>query len=174
MALVRSENLGTQEDSRLVEGVVAGSAGSSGNKVVHILLVDDDEVAAEAVVRGFRRQKIANPFTVVSDGIQALKALRGEDGEPRVPRPYMVLLDISMPRMNGIEFLQHLRQDPTLRTSIVFVLTTSDRDEDIMAAYHQQIAGYLLKARAGRDFVDLISLLDSYWRVVEFPYGEQG
>lgn len=138
---------------------------------IHILLVEDDEVDAEAIMRGFQTQRIANPFTIVSDGLEALDALRGENGHPRLPRPYMILLDINMPRMNGIEFLQVVREDPELAQSVVFVLTTSNRDEDIMAAYNRQIAGYLLKARAGKDFVDLITLLDSYWRIVEFPGG---
>jgi CheY-like chemotaxis protein len=136
---------------------------------IHILLVEDDDIDAEAVMRGFVTQKIANPFTLVRDGVEALAVLRGENGYPRVPRPYMILLDINMPRMNGIEFLQTLRRDPELRKSVVFVLTTSNRDEDIMAAYDEQIAGYLLKSRAGRDFVELVSMLDSYWRIVEFP-----
>jgi CheY-like chemotaxis protein len=140
------------------------------SSLIHILLVEDDDVDAEAIIRGFQSQRIANPFTIVPDGIEAFHALRGTNGRPRLPRPYMILLDINMPRMNGIEFLQVLRQDPELKHSIVFVLTTSNRDEDIMAAYNEQIAGYLLKARAGNDFVDLISLLDSYWRIVEFPY----
>src|SRR5690606_21942978 len=106
-------------------------------KQIHILLVDDDEVDAEAIVRGFKSQRIGNPFTVVPDGIEAFHALRGTNGRTRLPRPYMILLDINMPRMNGIEFLQALRQDPELKQSIVFVLTTSNRDEDIMAAYNE-------------------------------------
>ena len=136
---------------------------------IHILLVEDDEIDAEAIMRGFRAQRIANPFTVVSDGVEALAALRGENGSVPVPRPYLILLDINMPRMNGIEFLGALRDDPQLRKSIVFVLTTSDRDEDIVAAYDKHIAGYLLKSHAGRDFVNLITMLDSYWRIVQFP-----
>jgi CheY-like chemotaxis protein len=136
---------------------------------IHILLVEDDEVDAEAIMRGFYAQKIANPFTLVSDGIEALDVLRGSSGMPRLPRPYMILLDINMPRMNGLEFLEAVRADPELAQSVIFVLTTSNRDEDIMAAYNHQIAGYLLKSRAGKDFVDLIALLDSYWRIVEFP-----
>ena len=136
---------------------------------IHILLVEDDEIDAEAIMRGFYAQKIANPFTLVSDGIEALAVLRGENGQPRLPRPYMILLDINMPRMNGLEFLEVVRSDPELAQSVVFVLTTSNRDEDMMNAYNHQIAGYLLKSRAGKDFVDLIALLDSYWRIVEFP-----
>jgi CheY-like chemotaxis protein len=139
------------------------------NEMVHLLLVEDDEVDAEAVVRAFRKQNITNPFTIVADGIEALNILKGEGGFERLSRPYMILLDINMPRMNGIEFLQTLRQDPELKRSIVFVLTTSNRDEDKMAAYNEQIAGYLLKSRAGQDFINIIQLLDSYQRVVTFP-----
>jgi CheY-like chemotaxis protein len=138
-------------------------------KFIHILLVEDDDIDAEAIVRAFRKQKIANPVTIVSDGIEALKVLRGTGDQERLPRPYLILLDINMPRMNGIEFLQVLRQDAELERSIVFMLTTSNRDEDKLAAYDEQIAGYLVKARAGEEFADLISMLNSYWRVVEFP-----
>jgi len=136
---------------------------------IHILLVEDDDVDAEAIVRAFRKQKIANPVTIVADGLEALDALRGRGKWERLPRPYLILLDINMPRMNGIEFLQELRQDAALERSIVFMLTTSNRDEDKLAAYDEQIAGYLVKARAGEEFTDLINMLNSYWRVVEFP-----
>lgn len=140
-----------------------------GMHTIHILLVEDDEVDAEAVVRAFRKQKIANPFTIVPDGIEAFNALRGEGGQARLPRPYLILLDLNMPRMNGVEFLQALRQDEDLKQSIVFVITTSNRDEDVVAAYNEQIAGYILKSRVGEDFVNLITMLDMYWRIVEFP-----
>ncbi len=136
---------------------------------IHILLVEDDDVDAEAIVRAFRKQKIANPVTIVPDGLEALAVLRGEGDRERLPRPYLILLDINMPRMNGIEFLQELRKDAELERSIVFMLTTSNREEDKLAAYDEQIAGYLVKARAGEEFADLISMLNSYWRVVEFP-----
>lgn len=136
---------------------------------IQLLLVEDDEVDAEAVVRAFRKQKIANPFTIVPDGIEAFRALRGEGDYARLQRPYIILLDINMPRMNGVEFLQELRQDAELKQSIVFVITTSSRDEDVVAAYNEQIAGYILKSRVGEDFINLITMLDMYWRIVEFP-----
>jgi CheY-like chemotaxis protein len=138
-------------------------------QIVHMLLVEDDEVDAEAVVRAFRKQKISNPFTIVPDGIEAFNALRGEGGYARITRPYLILLDINMPRMNGVEFLQELRQDVELRQSIVFVITTSSRDEDVLAAYNEQIAGYILKSIVGEDFTNLITMLEMYWRIVEFP-----
>jgi CheY-like chemotaxis protein len=154
---------------RLIMPVASGGILRMTGQHIHILLVEDDEIDAEAIMRGFHAQKIANPFTLVSDGIEALEVLRGTNGAARLPRPYMILLDINMPRMNGLEFLEAVRADSELAQSVVFVLTTSNRDEDMMAAYNRQIAGYLLKSRAGKDFVDLITLLDSYWRIVEFP-----
>jgi CheY-like chemotaxis protein len=136
---------------------------------IHILLVEDDPVDAESIMRTFKRHQINTPFTHVVDGIEALHALRGEHGYDPLPKPYIILLDINMPRMNGLEFLSALRRDPTLRQSVVFVLTTSNREEDIMAAYNQQIAGYLLKAKVSEDFLDFIKLLNLYRVMIEMP-----
>ena len=135
---------------------------------VTLLLVEDDVVDAEAIQRAFRRHRIANPFVVVRDGVEALAALRG-DGRPAVPRPFVVLLDLNMPRMNGVEFLEALRADPDLARTVVFVLTTSDREEDKVAAYDHHVAGYILKSRAGEDFLEVVELLRAYWRLVELP-----
>ena len=136
---------------------------------VTLLLVEDDAVDAEAIQRAFRQERIANPFVVVRDGVEALAALRGEGGAPEVPHPHVVLLDVNMPRMNGIEFLEALRGDPALHRTVVFMLTTSDREEDKLAAYDNHVAGYILKSRAGADFLEVIKLLRVYWRLVEFP-----
>ncbi len=138
-------------------------------QVVHVLLVEDDEVDSEAIVRSFQKHSFANPITIVTNGEDALKVLRGEGAYDRIPAPYLILLDINMPRMNGLEFLKILRQDPELRSSIVFVLTTSDSARDKLAAYQEQVAGYLLKQRSGTNFAELVRMLDSYWQVVEFP-----
>lgn len=142
-------------------------------QTVHILLVEDDEIDAEAMVRGFQKQQIPNDITIVADGLEALKALRGEGEHDRIPMPYLILLDLHMPRMNGIEFLQALRQDEQLKSSIVFVITTSDNNNDKLAAYHQQIAGYLLKQHCGPNFAELILLLQQYCQTVEFPPEER-
>ena len=135
---------------------------------VTLLLVEDDAIDAEAIQRAFRQHRIANPFVVVRDGVEALAALRGES-EVEVPHPYVVLLDVNMPRMHGIEFLDAIRADPALSRTIVFVLTTSDREEDKVAAYEHNVAGYILKSRAGEDFLEVVKLLRVYWRLVEFP-----
>lgn len=137
-------------------------------RTVNILLVDDNEVDVEAVLRGFARHRIANPVTVAQDGLDALAALRGI-GRPPVPRPNLVLLDLAMPRMNGVEFLAALRADPDLKDTLVFVLTTSAADEDKVASYDYNVAGYIVKQDAGEGFVRLVTMLDHYWRIVEFP-----
>jgi len=138
-------------------------------KIVHILLVEDDHVDRQAIVRGFAKAKMANPVHVASDGIEALKLLRSEDDHEALPRPYLVLLDLSLPRMNGIEFLDEIRKDNVLKDSIVFVLTTSNTNEDKAAAYDKQVAGYIVKEKAGKDFAKLTCMLDNFWRAVEFP-----
>jgi CheY-like chemotaxis protein len=139
------------------------------DRTVHVLLVEDNVVEHEAIRRAFRRERIANPITTAVDGVGALALLRGEGGAEKLPRPYLVLLDINMPRMNGLEFLTELRADPELKDSIVFVLTTSRSDEDRVASYNLNVAGYIVKSDVGAGFNRLIGLLDHYWRIVEFP-----
>lgn len=141
----------------------------SATHTVTILLVEDDVIDVEGIKRTFRKNRIANPIRHASDGIEALARLRGADGEPPLERPYLILLDLNMPRMNGLEFLEELRKDELLHDSIVFVLTTSDADQDKTAAYEKYIAGYLVKSKVGEGFVNLVNMLDGYWRYVEFP-----
>lgn len=133
---------------------------------VHLILVEDDEVDAEFVVRVLRRSGIGAPVTLFHDGLEAWQALQGSQRELLTTRPLIILLDLSMPRLGGLEFLDILRQDPELRTSIVFVLTQSTRREDIEAAYDRQVAGYLVKSNLGDDYSLLPHLLLTYCRLV--------
>lgn len=136
---------------------------------VKLLLVEDDDVDVMGVKRAFKTLKIANPLFIAHDGIEALEYLRGENGREKVTSPYIILLDLNMPRMNGIEFLNEIRNDPDLRQSIVFVLTTSARDEDKVKAYDHNIAGYMLKSDPTKSFQEAMQLLDYYWTIVELP-----
>lgn len=136
---------------------------------VNILLVEDDEVDVMAVKRAFRELRIANPLYEAKDGIEALEMLRGTHGRRVVPQPLVILLDLNMPRMGGLEFLEELRRDPAFHRSIVFVMTTSAAEEDRIRAYNHNIAGYVLKHRPGQSFIDAISMLEHYWRIVELP-----
>jgi CheY-like chemotaxis protein len=130
-----------------------------------ILLIEDDDVDAMSVERAFKKLKIINPIVRAKDGVIALELLK--DGA--VDKPFLILLDLNMPRMGGLELLTELRNDKDLKNSVVFVLTTSKDDEDKLAAYDKNIAGYIVKERLQYGFDELVKLLDHYWRIVELP-----
>jgi CheY-like chemotaxis protein len=136
---------------------------------VNILIVDDDDVAAESVVRSLRKHAMDFPVTLARDGMEALEILRNEHNELMIDKPYLILLDLNMPRMDGFEFLQEVRSDKNLHDSIIFVLTTSDADSDRTRAYHQNIAGYMVKSAVGPQFARLANLLDNYRSTVSLP-----
>jgi CheY-like chemotaxis protein len=133
---------------------------------LNILLVEDDEVDVMTVKRAFRNNHITNPLFVAADGIEALEKLRSSE-VPKGRR--LVLLDLNMPRMNGIEFLQELREDPELAPTPVVVLTTSNDDQDKVKAYNMNVAGYLLKPVTFQNFCDVMVALNKYWSLVELP-----
>jgi CheY-like chemotaxis protein len=133
------------------------------SKIVTILLVEDDEIDVRALRWAFDKLKIANPLVIARDGVEAWETLA------KLPRPYLVITDINMPRMNGIELLRKIRQSEDYRDSIVFVLTTSNDEQDKIDAYHLNVAGYMLKSDMGTSFTRAIGLIENYWKVVEFP-----
>ena len=136
---------------------------------INILLVEDDDVAAEAVVRSLRKHSVNAPITLAQDGLEALEILREEHPQQHIEKPYVVLLDLNMPRMNGFEFMQEVRADQELSESVIFVLTTSDNEQDRARAYAKNIAGYMVKSAVGPQFAKLASLLDSYRAAVKLP-----
>ncbi|MET0397595.1 MAG: response regulator [Longimicrobiaceae bacterium] len=137
-----------------------------GEKMLNILLVEDDEVDVMNVRRAFKKNNIGNPLWVAGNGLDALALLRG----PEIPRERrLVLLDLNMPRMNGIEFLRELRADPELGLTPVVVLTTSDDERDRVDAYHLNVAGYILKPVTFVSFVEAMATLNKYWTLVEMP-----
>lgn len=133
------------------------------SKIVTILLVEDDEIDVKALQYAFEKLKVANPLVVARDGVEALEKLRD------LPRPYLIITDINMPRMNGIELLRKIRESEEHRDSIVFALTTSNDEQDKIAAYNLNVAGYMLKTDMGTSFQRAIALIENYWKVVEFP-----
>ena len=136
-----------------------------------LLHVEDDDLCIMGLVRALKVAKIANPVSFAHDGIDALEMLRGTNGRGRLPRPYLILLDLNMPRMGGVEFLEELRKDEDLKKSVVFIMTTSGADKDKVEAYNLGVAGYILKSNPANAFLEATALLDIYWRVVEFPAG---
>lgn len=118
-----------------------------------------------ALKRAFRAADMANPLISAGDGQEALELLRAG----KVDKPFIVLLDINMPRMNGFEFLDEIRADPELLRSVVFILTTSRSERDVIRAYDHHVAGYIVKSNATQTTKDLATMLDSYRRLVELP-----
>ena len=110
-----------------------------------ILLVEDDQMDVMNVQRELRRQNINVPIVHARNGRDALKMLRGEGGEPKIARPSLAMLDINMPRMNGLELLEALRADPEFTDLNVFIMTTSDLDTDRLKAQQLAVSGYIIK-----------------------------
>lgn len=139
--------------------------------MIHILLVEDDEVDVMNVKRAFKKNNITNPLYTASNGIEALSILRGSDDKPSlIPQERrLILLDLNMPKMNGIEFLRELRSDDSLRHIPVVMLTTSNEDRDKVEAYHLNVAGYILKPVTFASFVQVMATLNNYWTLSEMP-----
>ena len=140
-------------------------------KKIHILLVEDDEVDVMNVQRAFKKSNILNPLYMAANGLEALDILRGKAQiEPAMPQARrLILLDLNMPRMNGIEFLRELRLDENLRSIPVIVLTTSNEDRDKVEAYNLNVAGYILKPVTFSNFVEVMATLNRYWMLSEIP-----
>lgn len=136
------------------------------DKMLNILLVEDDDVDVMNVRRAFKKNNIRNPLWTAGNGVEALEILRG--GEIPANRR-LILLDLNMPRMTGIEFLKELRQDPELGATPVVVLTTSDAERDRVDAYKLNVAGYILKPVTLTNFVEAMATLNKYWTLVELP-----
>jgi CheY-like chemotaxis protein len=137
-------------------------------KLLNILLVEDDEVDIMNVQRAFKKNNIGNPLFVARNGLEALQMLRNEHPE-KIPAVHIILLDINMPKMGGIEFLKELRKDISLRATSVFVMTTSNEDGDKISAYDLNVAGYILKPLSFESFANSISVLSHYWGLCEQP-----
>jgi CheY-like chemotaxis protein len=139
------------------------------SRLLNILLVDDDEVDVMNVQRAFRKNNILNPLYVAHNGLEALELLRG-DGPDAVPRDRrLILLDLNMPKMNGLEFLREIRADPELHNLTVIVLTTSDDERDKVEAYNLNVAGYIVKPVTFLAFVEAVAALNKYWSINELP-----
>lgn len=138
--------------------------------MINVLLVEDDEVDVMNVKRAFKKNNITNPLFVACNGIEALKMLRSNNnGEPPIvpATRRLILLDLNMPRMGGIEFLQSLRSDPNLKSIPVVVLTTSNQDQDRVEAYQLNVAGYILKPVTFSNFVETMATLNNYWTLCQ-------
>lgn len=134
---------------------------------MNILLVEDDEVDIMNVKRAFKKNNISNPLLIAHNGIEALEILRSPSEKNSGPK--VILLDLNMPKMGGIEFLKEIRKDPELCKLSVFVMTTSNEDGDKIDAFNLNVAGYILKPLSMEKFIGAVSILNSYWTLCEYP-----
>lgn len=128
-----------------------------------ILLVEDDRVDIMTVQRALKKIEVGNPLHVARTGVEALGMLRG-DGFPKIePTPSLILLDLNLPRMGGIEFLKELRSDPALKDLQVIVLTSSNEPGDRAAAYEYEVDDYIVKPHSFDEFSNAMSLILADW-----------
>lgn len=130
-----------------------------------ILLVEDDQVDIMTVKRALKEIHVTNPVVSRENGEEAIAYLRDPDNE----KPCMILLDLNMPIMNGIEFLQVVKNDDELRRTPVVVLTTSEEQQDKVSSFDLGVAGYMAKPVDYRQFVEVMRSIDAYWTISEMP-----
>jgi CheY-like chemotaxis protein len=133
-----------------------------------VLLVEDDSVDAMTVKRAFKDLNVANPLAHTLNGKEAFEYLTGGGNE----RPCIILLDLNMPRMNGIEFMQVVKVDDKLKKIPIVVLTTSREERDKVESFRLGVAGYMLKSIDYKDFVEVVRTISIYWTLSELPDGE--
>jgi len=130
-----------------------------------ILLVEDDQVDVMTILRALKEVHVNNRVVAMENGEAALDYLRDSSNE----QPCIILLDLNMPIMNGIEFLQNAKQDPLLRRIPVVVLTTSEEQQDKMRSFDLGVAGYMTKPVDYRQFVEVVRSINLYWTISELP-----
>ncbi len=139
---------------------------------LNILLVEDEEAHAELTKRSIRKAGNANRIDVVYDGEEALNYLYNKGkyaDKTKYPRPGLILLDIKLPGIDGIQVLKTIKEDPNLKRMPVIMLTTSKRDEDIAQSYNYYANSYLTKPVGFKEFEDKIQQLDYYWLLINEP-----
>ncbi len=135
--------------------------------LLNIMLVEDDDIDIMSLKRAFKKNNVQNPLYVANNGVEALDMLRGTNGaEKIIPTPKIIITDINMPKMNGLELLAELRADKEFENLSVFVLTTSDMDSDRLAAQNYHVAGYIVKPIIMENFIEAVSKLHHNWRLV--------
>lgn len=130
-----------------------------------ILLIEDDRVDVMTVKRALRELRITNELLVAGNGEEGLQLLR----DPDVKKPCIILLDLNMPKMNGIEFLSIVKKDDDLKRIPVVVLTTSKDEQDKLASFENSVAGYMIKPVDYTKFVETIRTIELYWTLNELP-----
>jgi len=137
-----------------------------------VLMAEDDEHDIVATKRAWKMHHIANPLYVVNDGEECLDYLhrRGKYSQPgAAPLPGILLLDIKMPKMDGLSVLKHIREDKELRRLPVIILTTSRAEEDRLESYDLGVNAYIVKPIGFENFAEAVKAISCFWQLVELP-----
>ena len=130
-----------------------------------ILLVEDDIVDQMTIQRALKDIQVTNPLFIVNNGEDALAFLKSNRSSPI----WIILLDLNMPKMNGIEFLRIIKKDKLYKKTPVIVLTTSKEESDIIESYNLGVAGYMIKPVDYPKYVEVVKTINSYWNLSERP-----
>jgi CheY-like chemotaxis protein len=129
-----------------------------------ILLIEDDRVDIMTVQRALQKNNISNPLYIARTGLEALDMLRGENGARKIePLPALTLLDLNLPKMSGVEFLQELRRDPELNSLRIIVLTSSNEPKDRAAAFEYEVDDYIVKPHSFDEFTRAVAAVLALW-----------
>lgn len=136
---------------------------------MNILLVEDNDLDVEILKRSLRKIESKAALVCAKDGIEALELLEEDQKQHTIPRPFAILLDINMPRMNGHEFLEALRTTDGLCDAQVIVFTTSDNKKDVDLAYKNNATGYIVKPNSSSELAAVLETLQNFWKLCEIP-----
>ncbi|GAB4229751.1 MAG: response regulator [Elainellaceae cyanobacterium] len=140
-----------------------------GVEPTRILLVEDDPNDVELIQLSFESYNLVNQIDVVIDGEQALHYLLGQEGHPPQTLPRLVLLDLKLPRVNGVQVLQQIRSHPRTRQLVVVVMTSSAEDRDLEACYNLGVNSYIVKPLDFQQFIDVSRQIGFYWMMLNQP-----
>jgi CheY-like chemotaxis protein len=142
--------------------------------LISVLLVEDDPGDVLLVKEAFEDHKVGNALSVVNDGVEAMQYIRGEGSYASVARPDLILLDLNLPRKSGIEVLAEVKGDPDLFTIPIVVLTTSEAEEDILAAYKLHANAYITKPVDFERFSQIVHQIDDFFiGLVKLPHASR-
>ena len=134
------------------------------NKDETILLIEDDRVDIMTVQRALKKNNISNPLHVARTGLEALDLLRGTNSVKKIkPLPALILLDLNLPKMSGIEFLHELRNDAKLKSIHIIVLTSSNEPNDRAAAFEYEVDDYIVKPHSFDEFTRAVATILELW-----------
>jgi two-component system, chemotaxis family, response regulator Rcp1 len=139
-------------------------------EMIEILLVDDDSGDAKRTMDALKNGRLRNRITHVEDGVEAIDYLRREGDYADAPRPDLILLDLYMPRMNGLDVLTEIKEDPDLRRIPVVMMTSSAQEKDILASYNHHVNSYVVKPVDMDQFIEAVRSIEHFWfTIVKLP-----